>query len=339
MASTIRDVANLAGLSLGTVSKYINGTPVKEANRIRIENAIRELDFRPNNIAKGLRNAQTFSVAVLIPMLTSNFCTSMISSIEAYLLPKGYSVIVCECHNNEKMELQKARFLLDRMVDGIILIPFSSSGKQIELIQENNTPLIVVDQIIKDHPADSIILDNFRSAYEPVKKLIQLHHNKIAIIIGESDHYTSAERLNGYITAMNEHQIPVIDDYIQCGNYTMDGGYDAMLRLAGLPDPPTAVFISNYDMEIGAYLAINYLRLQIPDDISIIGFDNFPLANIVNPPLSFAAQPLDAMGLAAAKLLFKRMRGDKSDYPKIIKHEPEFYYKESIQDLEKKKRV
>lgn len=338
MASTIRDVANRTGLSLGTVSKYINGTPVKEANRIKIENAIQELNFRPNNIAKGLRNAQTFSVAVLIPMLTSNFCTSMISSIETYLLSKGYSVIVCECHNNEKMELQKTRFLLDRMVDGIILIPFSSSGKQIELIQKNNTPLVVVDQLIKGHPADSIILDNFRSAYEPVRKLIQLHHRKIAII-GGPDHYTSTERLRGYIAAMNETQIPVIDDYIQCGNYTMDGGYEAMIRLAELPDPPTAVFISNYDMEIGAFLAVNYLKLRIPDDISIIGFDNFPLANIVNPPLSFAAQPTDDMGLSAAKLLFQRMRGDKSEYPKIIKHEPQFYYKESIRDLEKKKQM
>lgn len=333
MASTIRDVANLAGLSLGTVSKYINGTPVKEINRIKIENAIKELNFRPNNIAKGLRNAQSFSVAVLVPMLTSNFCTSMISSIEAYLLPKGYSVIVCECHNDAEMELQKTRFLLDRMIDGIVLIPFSSSGKQIELIQESNTPLIVVDQLIDGYPADSIILDNYRAGYEPVQKLIELNHKKIAVIIGNSDHYTSRRRLDGYLSAMRKYHVPVIDSYIQSGGYSMDGGYDAMLRLAKLNDLPTAVFISNYDMTIGAFLAVNYLGLRIPDDISIIGFDNFPLANVVNPPLSFAAQPTDEMGLAAAKLLYKRMLGDWSDYPNIVEHEPEFYYKESVRSL------
>lgn len=110
MAATIRDVAKKSGLSLGTVSKYINGHPVKETNRLLIEQAIQELHYKPNNIAKGLRNSQTFSVAVLLPMLTSNFCTSMISSIESYLLPKGYTVIVCECHNDAAMELQKRAF-------------------------------------------------------------------------------------------------------------------------------------------------------------------------------------------------------------------------------------
>ena len=209
MAATIRDVAKKSGLSLGTVSKYINGHPVKETNRLLIEQAIQELQYKPNNIAKGLRNSQTFSVAVLLPMLTSNFCTSMISSIESYLLPKGYTVIVCECHNDAAMELQKARFLLDRMVDGIILIPYDSTGKQIELIQNNHTPLIVVDQIIKDHPSDTIILDNQRASYEPVKKLISLGHTKIAIITGGIDHYTSQQRLNGYEKALRECHLPI----------------------------------------------------------------------------------------------------------------------------------
>ena len=155
MGATIRDVAKKTGLSLGTISKYINGQPVRESNRVLIEQAIAELQFKPNKIAKGLRNSQTFSVAVLLPMLTSNFCTSMISTIESYLLPRGYSVIVCECHNDTQMELQKTKFLLDRMVDGIILIPYDTSGRQIELIQKNQTPLVVVDQLIKNHPADT----------------------------------------------------------------------------------------------------------------------------------------------------------------------------------------
>ncbi|MDB8709583.1 LacI family DNA-binding transcriptional regulator [Mediterraneibacter gnavus] len=339
MAATIRDVAKKSGLSLGTVSKYINGHPVKETNRLLIEQAIQELQYKPNNIAKGLRNSQTFSVAVLLPMLTSNFCTSMISSIESYLLPKGYTVIVCECHNDAAMELQKARFLLDRMVDGIILIPYDSTGKQIELIQNNHTPLIVVDQIIKDHPSDTIILDNQRASYEPVKKLISLGHTKIAIITGGIDHYTSQQRLNGYEKALRECHLPIYKHYIQCGNYSTEGGYEAMMKLAKLPDPPTAVFISNYDMEIGAYIGINNLNLKIPEDISLIGFDNLPLVNIVNPPLSFSEQPTDEMGLAAAKLLYRRMQGDQSDYPKTLIHAPIFHYTDSICSPLDKERV
>ena len=305
MASTIRDVAARAGLSVGTVSKYINGKTVKESTRLAIEEAIKELDFHPNNIAKGLRNAKSFSVAILLPMLDSTFCTSMISSIESTLLPLGYSVIVCECHNNAEMELRKTQYLIDRMVDGIVLIPYASDGKQIEMIQKSNIPLILLDQ----------------------------GHKDIAIITGSPNHYTSVGRLNGYKKAMTEAGLTLCDDYIQCGDYSIDGGYEAMLRLCKLKKRPTAIFISNYDMTIGAYLAINYLRLKIPEDISVIGFDNFPLANVVNPPLSFAEQPTNLMGTEAGKLLYKRICGDYSDYPKTIMHKPTMHYKESIRQL------
>ena len=157
MAATIRDVANLSGYSVGTISKYINGQPVKEATKIAIEHAIQQLNYSPNNIAKGLRNSKSFSIAILLPMLNSSFCTSMISSIESCLLPEGYSVIVCECHNDAKMELQKTQFLIDRMVDGIILIPYASDGKQIEMIQKHNIPLVVLDQKIDGFETETYI--------------------------------------------------------------------------------------------------------------------------------------------------------------------------------------
>ena len=333
MASTIRDVAARAGLSVGTVSKYINGKTVKESTRLAIEEAIKELDFHPNNIAKGLRNAKSFSIAILLPMLDSMFCTSMISSIESTLLPLGYSAIVCECHNNAEMELRKTQYLIDRMVDGIVLIPYSLDGKQIEMIQKNNIPLILLDQEIQNHQTDCIVLDNEMAGYESTHHLIELGHKDIAIITGHFNHYTTVGRLNGYKRAMSEAGLTPLNEYIQCGNYSIDGGYAAMIRLCGIKKRPTAIFISNYDMTIGAYLAINYLNLKIPDDISVIGFDNFPLANVVNPPLSFAEQPTNIMGTEAGKLLYRRICGDYSDYPKTIMHKPTIHYKESIRRL------
>ena len=132
---------------------------------------------------------------------------------------------------------------------------------------------------------------------------------------------------------MTNAGLTITDDYIQCGDYCIDGGYEAMMRLCKLQKRPTAIFISNYDMTIGAYLAINYLRLKIPDDISVIGFDNFPLANVVNPPLSFAEQPTNVMGTEAGKLLYRRICGDYSDYPKTIMYKPTMHYKESIRQL------
>lgn len=333
MASTIRDVAARAGLSVGTVSKYINGKAVKESTRLAIEEAIKELDFHPNNIAKGLRNAKSFSIAILLPMLDSMFCTSMISSIESTLSPLGYSVIVCECHNNAEMELRKTQYLIDRMVDGIVLIPYSLNGKQIEMIQKNNIPLIVLDQEIQNHQTDCIVLDNEIAGYESTHHLIELGHKDIAIITGNYNHYTTVGRLKGYKKAMVEAGLTPSNEYIQCGDYSIDGGYEAMIHLCRTKKRPTAIFISNYDMTIGAYLAINYLNLKIPEDISVIGFDNFPLANVVNPPLSFAEQPTNIMGTEAGKLLYRRICGDYSDYPKTIMHKPTMHYKKSIRQL------
>ncbi|MDF0485173.1 LacI family DNA-binding transcriptional regulator [Amygdalobacter nucleatus] len=333
MASTIRDVAARAGLSVGTVSKYINGKTVKNNTRLAIEAAVKDLNFRPNSIAKGLRNAKSFSVAVLLPMLSSMFCTSMISSIEATLLPLGYSVIVCECHNDAEVELRKTQFLIDRLVDGIILIPYGVDGRQIEIIQKNNIPLVLLDQVIKDWPTDCVVLDNEKAGYESTRYLIEQGHKNIAIITGDFSHYTTVGRLAGYKRAMQESGISNQTAYIQCGDYSVDGGYNAMLRLWALPTRPSAVFISNHDMTIGAYLAINYLKLKIPDDISVIGFDNSPLANVVNPPLSFAEQPTNQMGIEAGKLLYRRICGDYSDYPRIIYHKPSMHYTESIRKL------
>lgn len=333
MASTIKDVAALSGYSVGTISKYINGHSVKAKTKLAIDQAIKELNYSPNNIAKGLRNAKSYSVAILLPMLDSQFCTSMISSIESYLLPKGYSVIVCECHNDEKMELQKTQFLIDKMVDGIILIPYALDGKQIQMIQEHNIPLVILDQKINHCKTDTILLDNFRAGYEPTKRLIDLGHTNIAIISGVTNHFTSENRLLGYKKALEESNIPIKKEYIQSGNYTLEGGYNALHRLFKLENKPTAVFVSNYDMTIGAYLAINHLNLKIPNDLSVIGFDNFTLSKIVKPTLSYAEQPLEEMGFAAGKLIFQRIKNDNSDFPKTLCFPPIFHYEESILSL------
>ena len=333
MSSTIHDVATLAGLSLGTVSKYINGVPVKEANRVRIENAIKQLNYRPNNIAKGLRTSKSFAVAVLCPMLSSIYCATIIASIEKYLLPRGYCVIVSECHDDVDMELKKTAFLLDRMVDGIILLPFSTDGKQIDMIQQDKIPLVLIDQLIPTHPTDCVVLDNELSTFKPVETLIKMGHTEIAILTGDPHLYTAMGRINGYKNAMNKYHLPIHDYYIKNGHYTMSGGYEAIMDLYQGSHLPSAILISNYDMTIGGFLAINYLKLKVPDDVSIIGYDNLPISQVVTPPLSLIEQPMDKMGYHAAKLLYARMKGDYTDYPKVLVHNATFTVKESVKNL------
>lgn len=333
MSATIHDVVALSGLSLGTVSKYINGVSIKEANRIKIEESIKSLNYRPNNIAKGLRNSKSFAVAVLVPMLSSVYCTTIISALEQYLLPKGYCVMVSECHDNADMEIKKTEFLLGRLVDGIILLPFSAEGKQIELIQQHNIPLVLIDQMIPTHPADCIVLNNELSTFKPTEALIKMGHKDIALICGNTNLYTANGRICGYKNAMQKHGIPIQEEFIKNGHYTMTGGYEAIMEIYNSEHCPSAILISNYDMTIGGFLAINYLKLKVPDDVSIIGFDNLPLSQVVNPPLSLVEQPMNEMGYHAAQLLYSRMKGDYSDYPKVLVHDATLNIKESIKHL------
>jgi DNA-binding LacI/PurR family transcriptional regulator len=333
VAATIRDVAEYSGLSLGTISKFINGGPVKEKTRLKIEEAIKKLKFKPNNIAKGLRNARTFTVGVLLSKLHSSFDGTIVSALEEYLLPLGYSIIVSHCHENAEREIEKIKFLLKHMVDGIVLMPFSASGRQIEVLKESKTPFVLIDQIFRQYKTDGVVLDNAGAVAKPVETLLQMGHRDIAIITGNKALYTSKERLAGYTTAMNRHGVPIREEYVRNGDYTIDGGYAATLDLLKLKKPPTALLASNFDITIGAVMAIHFLHKEVPRDLSLIGFDRFPLTNVISPPLSIISQPMEEMGRNAGRLLFKRISGDYTGYPELIVHQPGIELTESVRPL------
>jgi len=337
LASTIRDVAAYSGLSLGTISKYINGRTTKEKTRLKIEEAIQKLNYKPNTIAKGLRNARSFTIGVLMSKLNSNFNAIIISALEEYLLPLGYGVIVSECHENENMEIEKVKFLLHQMVDGIVIMPYSTTGKQIEIIEESKTPFVVIDQLLRRHKTDGVVLDNVAAVEEPVEELVKRGHRNIAIITGNTARYSTAKsRLTGYKKVMNRHHIPLTEEYIRNGNYSVDGGYSALLDLFRLKKPPSALMVTNYDMTLGTILAVNHLHLTIPDSLSVVGFDDLPPISVLSPPLSIISQPMVEMGRSTAQLLFRRINGDYSGYPELIVHKAEFKLTESVKSLRKK---
>lgn len=236
MAATIRDVARVPGLSLGTVSKFINGGTVKEKNRILIENAIKDLDFRPNSLAKGLKSAKSFIVGVIVPSLLSTFTAVVVSAIEKYLQKLGYSSVICACQLDEEVELNKAQFLIDKMVDGIILQPHSGSGRQIDYIKSCGVPLVCFDALVAGHETDGVVVDNVEATYSATKRLIEMGHKKIVIVYGD-DMYTCFGRLDGYKKALTEYKVPLNDSYICRQPYTMQGGIRAIDWLFELSAP------------------------------------------------------------------------------------------------------
>lgn len=304
MPATIKDIAKMTNLGLATISAYLNGNRVLEKNRILIENAIKELGYVRNEYARGLKTRRTKTIGILIPELSNIFCTSVICSLEDVLYPKGYSVIVCDCQNNQAKESQMLDFLMSKMVDGIIVMPVTKSGEELNKVLNNNVPIITLDRLTENKKVPSIIINNRQAAKEAVQKIIAKGYKKIALISGSDYLYTARERTLGYIDAMQE--INAYDtSLIYDGDMCLDGGYTAMKQIINDHADIQAVFMANYEMTIGTMLAINDSRAtnENLDNLCLVGFDNLALAKLLSPKISTVCQPLEKIGQTAADMI------------------------------------
>ncbi len=333
IAATIKDVAKLTGLSIATISKYLNGGNVLEKNRILIENAIKELDFKVNEIARGLKTNKTMTIGVLIPNLENIFCTSIISNVEDVLLKNGYSTIICDYKEDEKLEREKLNFLVNKMVDGIIIMPLYSKAEELNKIVDKNIPIVLLDRSIKEVNCDAVLVDNLNASYNAVEQLIIRGHKRIGIICGPENIFTAQERLKGYIRVHEDYNIELDYNLVKYGDYKVESGYNLLIELVNMENRPTAVFVTNYEMTLGAIMAINELNIKIPDELSLIGFDNLHVAKIVKPSLSIVVQPMQQIGETVANVLLKRLSGDKSNFPTMYRLKTSLMIQESIREL------
>lgn len=308
MAATIRDITKMTGLSLATVSKYLNGGNVLPENRRLIEHAIEELHYEINEVARGLATNRTRTIGILTHRLDNMFAGTIITEIEDILRKHDYGTIVCGCRGDESIEAEALRFLLGKRVDGIIAIPTSASAAYLEPALQRKLPVVLIDRVFRDRDFDCVLVDNEKSSCQAVKKLIEYGHTKIGIICGEPRTYTAKKRLEGYLRAHREAGIEVNSAYIEQGPMAeTEYGYRAMKRLLSLGEPPTAVFLTNYEITLGGIIALNEKDIRFPDDISIIGFDNLMISCVVKPKLWMIAQPMKEIAAQAAGLLLERL--------------------------------
>ncbi len=310
MAATIKDIARETGLSIATVSKYMNGATLKEKNRVAVERAIKKLNYTVNEYARGLKSNKSRTIGVIIPELSNLFVTQIVTKMEEVLRGQGYSSIICDCHTNEKLECEAVHFLLGKMVDGIVNMPVCKDGHHLQPAVEKKIPIVLIDRPIDSLTgiADSVLIDNTAAAKTAISYLLQHKHREIGIIVGPEDVFTSKQRLKGYFDAFDSFSLPVNEDNILHGDYTVQGGYESMRRLL-LQSRVTAVFVTNYEMTLGAVIAVNEMGLKIPDEISVIGFDNMDLSRITHPQLTIVTQPLEQIGAQTAKLLLEHLTG------------------------------
>lgn len=307
MAATMKDIARRTGLGLATISSYFNGGNVREKNRIKIEEAIEELHYEVNEVARGLKTNATRTIGVVIPELNNTFCAEIITGMEDVLRSHGYATIVCDCRTDKKLEREAVEFLIRRRVDGIINMPVDEEGNHLKRFQKMGKPIVLIDRKIQGINCDSVLVDNKKAAEDAVRYFIERGHRNIGIIGGPEEVFTAQERMAGYYKALESAGIPVSESLIWHGDYTIQGGVRGLEELVQNNPEMTAVFVTNYEMTMGAMIGVNELGIRIPEQLSMIGFDNLQFARACNPKLTIVAQPTDGIAKEVAKVMLNHL--------------------------------
>ena len=335
MAATMKDLSRETGLGLATISKYFNGGTVREKNRVLIEAAVKKLHYVPNEVARSLKTQHSRVIGVIIPELSNAFITSIISSMEDILRKHDYAVIVCDCRSDPKREKDAVEFLLHRRVDGLINMATDTTGAHLKAPLASGIPVLLIDRLIESlrGKVSAVIIDNVHAASQAVEKLTSLGHRQIGLVLGSPNLYTTNQRLTGYLNALNEAGIKPTEEYIRYGDYTMDGGYQAVLDLLKLKNRPTALFVTNFEMTLGTMLALQHNGVRVPEDLSVIGFDKLELFGEIFPNLTLIRQPQLSIGRESADLMLDLLNGKGRSLHRIVTLSTELTEGKSVRAL------
>jgi len=319
MKINIKDVANKAGVSTATVSRVLGDFPgVRDKTRIKVLETVSELNYEINAVARSLRQKKTNSIGIIVGNVLSQFYSVIAKSVEDTANKFGYHTILCNGDENSQKELEYLRILKSNRVDGIILTPTGKNSEYVQHLINSRTKVVLLDRLIKGVDCDAVLVDNIHGAYKAVKHLIDQGYKKIGIVNGYLDRTTGAERLKGYLKAIEETGIARDDSLIKIGNFKKESGRKLTEELLRQPNKPDAIFTTNIDMSMGALLAIKKMGLIIPDDIGIVCFDDSDWALILEPSITVIRQPVYQLGSTAAELLIKKIE----DEEKKLDHKP-----------------
>lgn len=322
MNVTIQDVAKEAGVSITTVSRVINNNyPVKKETREKVEKIIEEMNFTPNSLARGLIKKKTDTVGILVPSITNIFFPLVINGIEHFMEKKGYTLIMCDT-KDRKTEMRQLRNLTERRVDGIISIDPSASIIKKGIYEALEIPLVIINGYNKDIKCNFVINNQEMGVIEALEYLIKLGHKKIAFLRGKNSYSYDLKEEQFYKTLRNNN-IEVNNEYIiivDIGNgiETVDLSMEATLDIMSKDNPPTAILACNDWMALGALHACQKLSIKVPQEVSIIGYDNIIISQMSEPKLTTIDQNMYKLGDLAAKILYENIEKQNHTYQKII---------------------
>ncbi|HET6566493.1 MAG TPA: LacI family DNA-binding transcriptional regulator, partial [Rhodothermales bacterium] len=306
MTVTLSDIAQKAGVSISTVSRVLN----KKAGKYRISEeteklilrTARELSYRPNQLARGLRLKRTNTLGLIAPDVSNPFFAYIIRRAQNVAHGYGYSVVVCNTDENLDLEVEHVNLLHRQRVDGLIAMPVGVAYEHFEEWRQRGTPLVLVDRCLPAIDASTVIVDNYAGSFDAIKHLIEHGHERIAFIQGIPGTHTNNERLRGYREALEAHGVPADEKLIVGSDFRQENGYIETKLLLNMDEPPTAIFATSDLISLGAMQAIYEEGLEIPRDISMVMFDDFDFAPFLKCPLSAVRQPKEMMGEMAVKI-------------------------------------
>lgn len=318
---TIHDVAKKAGVAPITVSRVVNNSGyVSDTVRARVNSAIDELGYVPNIIARSLRSKRTNTIALVVTDITNPFFNILVRGVEDAAFEVGFNVIICNTDESQEQENNYIQLLLQKQVDGILLVPADTHSQSIEFIQKRKTPLVIVDRCVEGGGVDIVRGDSEGGAYQLTKFLIDLGHKRITLMSGPKQVSTSVDRVNGYKKAMLDHGLDDFVDYF-FGKYSQESGANITRNVFSRNLKPTAIFGGNNLVSIGSMSALREMGYKVPDDVAVVSFDDIPENLSYFPFMTVIAQPPYEIGQKATQILISRIIGgneNHQDFQEIV---------------------
>jgi LacI family transcriptional regulator len=337
MKTTIKDIAKIVGVSVTTVSLVLNDKPntISEITKTRIFEAAKTLEYIPNHIAKSLVTKQSKMIGLVVPDIGNNFFADLAKNIENECQKSDYSLILANANNSLSETVNYVDQFISRGVDGLILAFYSDEkqGNKNQLVDKLNrydVPIVTVDSWIKGLNMPGVSIHHSQGGFIATKYLIDQGHKKIGCITGMRGNYSSDRRLKGYKLALKEAEIKTNDDYIVEGDYQYQSGYEGAIKL--IEKGVTAIFACNDLMAYGTYQAIKEKQLRVPNDISVIGFDDLLFSKMLSVPLTTISQDITVLGNKAASLIIDYIKNGISKH-EFQRLEPSIVIRESTKTI------
>lgn len=317
--ATLKDVARKAGVSVATAARALGGYGYASARaRERVLRVARQLDYTPNALARGMVKKRTHAIGVIVSDNANPFFAAVVRGIEDVVRRQGYAVILCNADEDPAKEDLYLRILREKQVDGLLLAPSGRASPHLRRWLRNGVPMVLVDRRLEGIPADAALVDSLEGARTAVSHLLVLGHRRIGIISGPTRVFTGQERLAGYLAALEAAGVRADPALAREGDFKQESGYRLARAFLEMKRRPTALFVANNLMTIGAMLALKEANVRIPQEMAIVGFDDMDWASILTPTLTAVAQPAYALGTNAAQLLMQRLENPSRPAQEIV---------------------